>query len=96
MFMLRIEKMKKEGGEKPDFHPEVRQFLLSTNYGLLSNPLPNESAAGFIARNSMVDNDKRKAIWIAVAMIHESLNLHGFSESEINEIIKEYLPLFEW
>ncbi len=92
---LQIQKLCEEGNETPDHHPEVRQSLISTNYGLLSNPVKGESSAYYVGRNWMADKDVMKGAWIASAMIREVLVLHDFSESEIDEIVKEYLPLLE-
>lgn len=93
--MLRIQRVKEFGNDKPDYHPELRKALLSANYGLLSNPVKGESAAFYVAKNWMADKDSSKAIQIATSMMTSTLQIHGFSEDEIQEIIRSYIPILE-
>ncbi len=89
----KIKKLFNEGAN--DYHPQLRKLLLSTNYGLLTNPLKGESAAYYVSRNWMSNKDPRKAIEIATLMIHNSLKLRGFSDADISAICLEYQPILE-
>jgi len=92
-YMLRIQRLKNSGDDRPDHNREIRKALLATNYALLSNPIKGESSAYYVARNWMADKDPETAIAVATTMIQEALKLHGFSDAEIDEIVQAYQPL---